>query len=373
MVVMVVEMLDRAMSKVYFRWAYHPSPVPQPPAGLPVEYHVASVPWIVEGKPVCQSVALQMIAAHYGADRSRAEIDFLMGFTYGAGYRADWGFLTVGIDPETGIAAAAPFLGLVAHYQTGNNADRFVAALQAGLAADHPVRVPLDMASLYGKAEPVPHNEVLVGYDPTGFYYYEPISLSPSPCPPGRQAPGARGLYVEADRLLEAVRRQAEVFGYPWHYALVSLAPAPVRSDLTPVWRTNGRALVGGSRWGQHWGAAATDHVAALIEAAAVPVELAERGVLLGLATRPDNAAYLRQAHPDVTAIVNAADDFDQAAAAYQAAHEVLGTETDSSGRRHGVAEHLRQAATAERRAGQRFLRHARRPTSAAPPPRAMA
>jgi hypothetical protein len=234
MVVMVVEMLDRAMSKVYFRWAYHPSPVPQPPAGLPVEYHVASVPWIVEGKPVCQSVALQMIAAHYGADRSRAEIDFLMGFTYGAGYRADWGFLTVGIDPETGIAAAAPFLGLVAHYQTGNNADRFVAALQAGLAADHPVRVPLDMASLYGKAEPVPHNEVLVGYDPTGFYYYEPISLSPSPCPPGRQAPGARGLYVEADRLLEAVRRQAEVFGYPWHYAWCPLPRHPSAATSPP-------------------------------------------------------------------------------------------------------------------------------------------
>ena len=109
----VVGLLDRVMAGLYFRWAYHPTPVPvlAPPTGLPVEHNLASVPWIVEDKPVCQSVATQMIAARYGAHRSRAEIDFLMGFTYGAGYRADWGFLTVGVDPETGIATAAPYLG----------------------------------------------------------------------------------------------------------------------------------------------------------------------------------------------------------------------------------------------------------------------
>jgi hypothetical protein len=361
----VVGLLDRVMAGLYFRWAYHPTPVPvlAPPTGLPVEHNLASVPWIVEDKPVCQSVATQMIAARYGAHRSRAEIDFLMGFTYGAGYRADWGFLTVGVDPETGIATAAPYLGLVAHYQTTNDADHFVVALQARLAAGDPVRVPLDMATLYGQGEPLPHNEVLVGFDTLGFFYYEPISLPPSPCRPGRHAPGARGLHVEADRLLAAVRRQTEMFGYPWRYALVSFAPAPTQTDLTPVWRKDGQALVGGSRWGQRWGAAATEHVAGLIDEATAPVGLAERGVLLGLATRPDNAAYLRQAHPEVTDIIHAADDFDQAAAAYQAAHAILSADRDPGGARHQLAQHLREAATAERRAGQRFLRHARRST----------
>lgn len=358
--------LDRVISGVYFRWAYHPTPVPTPPMDLPIEHHLASVPWIVEAKPVCQSVAVQMVAAHYGTQRSRAEIDFLMGFTYGAGYRADWGFLTVGVDPETGIATAAPFLGLVARYQTADDADRYVAALKAGLAAGHPVRVPLDMATLYGQGEPLPHNEVLVGYDPAGFFYYEPISLPPSPCPPGRLPPGQQGLYVEADRLLAAVRRQAGMFGYPWRYALVCFAPAPVRADRRPVWRTNGQALVGGSRWGQRWGAAATDHVAALIDEATAPVQMAERGVLLGLATRPDNAAYLRQAHAGVSEIVHAADDFDRAATAYQAAHDVLRTEPDPEVARHRLAEHLRDAAAAERSAGQRFLHYARRSTTAA-------
>lgn len=353
----VVGVLDRLMSGVYVRMAYHPSPVPVPPPGLPVEHHLASVPWIVEDKPVCQSVAVQMIAAHYGAHRARAEIDFLMGFTYGAGYRADWGYLTVGVDPETGISTAAPYLGLVARYQTTNDANRYLAGLRAAVARGDPVRVPLDMATLYGQGEPLPHNEVLVGYDPAGFFHYEPISLPPSPCPPGRHPPGQEGLYVENPRLLDAVRRQAEMFGYPWRYALVSFAPAPVRTDLTPVWRTNGQALVGGARWGQRWGAAATEYVAALIDDAHAPIGLAEKGVLLGLATRPDNAAYLRQAHPELGDAVHAAEEFDQAAAAYQAAHAILSTERSSTSARHEIAQHLRDAAAAERRAGQQFLR----------------
>jgi hypothetical protein len=359
-VVIVVGVLDRVVSTVYFRWAYHPSPVPAPPKGLPVEHHLTSVPWIVEDKPVCQSVAVQMMAARYGAHRSRAEIDFLMGFTYGAGYRADWGFLTVGVDPETGIATAAPYLGLVARYQTTNDADCFVTGLKARLAAGDPVRVPVDMATLYGQGEPLPHNEVLVGFDPSGFFYYEPISLPPSPCLPGRQSPGQQGLHVEAERLVAAVRQQAEMFGYPWRYALVCFAPAPIETDLTAVWRKDGQVLVGGSRWGQCWGAAATERVADLIDAAAAPVESVERGALLGLATRPDNAAYLRQAHPEAADIVQAADDFDQAAAAYRAAHDLIGCATHPSAARHEVARHLRAAATAERRAGQRFLHHAR-------------
>ena len=306
---------------------------------------------------MCQSVALQMIAAHYGANRSRAEIDFLMGFTYGAGYRPDWGFLTVGVDPETGISTAAPYLGLVARYQTTNDANHYLAGLRSALARGDPVRVPLDMATLYGQGEPLPHNEVLVGYDPGGFFYYEPISLPPSPCPPGRQPPGQQGLYVENPRLLDAVRRQATMFGYPWRYALVSFAPAPVRTDLAPIWRKNGQALVGGARWGQRWGAAATEHVAALIDDAQAPIGLAEKGVLLGLATRPDNAAYLRQAHPRLGDAVHAADDFDQAAAAYRAAHAILSTERSPTSAHHEVAQHLRDAAAAERRAGQRLLR----------------
>jgi hypothetical protein len=358
MAVNVVGVLDRLMSGVYFRVAYHPCPVPVPPPGLPDEHHLASLPWIVEDKPVCQSVALQMIAASYGAHRPRAEIDFLMGFTYGAGYRPDWGFLTVGVDPETGISTAAPFLGLVADYQTTNDANHYLAGLRAALARGDPVRVPLDMGTLYGQGELLPHNEVLVGYDPGGFFYYEPISLPPSPCPPGRQPPGQQGLYVENPRLLDAVRRQARTFGYPWRYALVSFAPAPLRTDLTPIWRKNGRALIGGARWGQRWGAAATEHVAALIDDAQVPTGLAEKGVLLGLATRPDNAAYLRQAHAAVDEARHAADDFDQAAAAYQAAHATLNTERSvGSASHHEVAQHLRDAAAAERRAGQRLQR----------------
>ena len=322
------------------------------------------MPWIIEDKPVCQSVAVQMIAAHYGIHRSRAEIDFLMGFTYGAGYRADWGFLTVGVDPETGMAFAAGYLGLALRYEMTDDAGLFVAALKAGLAADHPIRVPLDMGTLYGQDEPLPHNEVLVGYDPAGFWYYEPISLPPAPCPPGRHDPGAQGLHVDTERLLAAVQRQSGVFGYPWRYAMVSFAPTSTRTDVRAVWRKNGQALVGGSRWGQRWGAAATEHVAALIEDGAAPVAVAERGVTLGMITRPDNAAYLRHAYPGAGEIVQAAKDFDDAALAYLAASRIISTDLDSTNARQRLAGHLREAATSERRAGRRFLHHASDPSA---------
>jgi hypothetical protein len=225
------------------------------------------------------------------------------------------------------------------------------------------------MATLYGQGEPLPHNEVLVGYDPTGFFYYEPISLPPSPCPPGRKSPGQQGLHVATSRLLAAVRRQAEMFGYPWRYALLTVARAPTRTDLSPVWRQDGQALVGGSRWGQRWGAAAIDHVAALIDEATAPISLADKGVLLGMATRPDNATYLRQAHSGLGEAVRAAEDFDRAAAAYRAAHATLSTEQTAAIAHHEVAQHLREAASAERRAGRRFLHCATTTTPKAPAP----
>ena len=47
-----------------------------------------------------------MIASHHGIERPRRYFDFLMDFTYGASYRGDFGFITVGTDPDTGLLTA---------------------------------------------------------------------------------------------------------------------------------------------------------------------------------------------------------------------------------------------------------------------------
>jgi len=352
--------VDRAISTLYFRWAYRPKVLAGRGQDVATEQHLQTVPWYCEAKPVCQSVALQMIAAHHGVHAARAHIDFLMGFTYGAGFTPAWGFLTVGRDPETGLAAAAPFLGLTVRYRVTDDPQRFLAALRAEVASGHPVRVPLDMAALYGQGQPVPHNEVVVGYDGAGFWYYEPTALPPAGCAPGDRPAGTTGLPVGEERLLAAVRSQSELFGYPWRYAMACFEPGRTRTDLTPVWRTNGRLLAGGSRWGQRWGAAAIEHAAALLEADRAELDLVERGVVLAAATRPDNAAYLREAHPDDPRVAQAADGFERAAAAYRDAEALIGAHPRPTDAKRGVASQLRLAAAAERDAGRCLLDHAR-------------
>ena len=242
-----------------------------------------------------------MIAAHHGIKKPRRYFDFLMGFTYGASYRSDFGFITVGTDPETGLLTAAPYLGLVRRYYFTDEAGLYLRALRSYLTRGYPIRVPLDMGALYGQAEPLPHNEVLVGYDAGGFTYCEPVSRPPAPSQPGHLPPGEQGLYVTDERLLQAVRSESELFGYPWHYPLVIFEPGDRSDELGPVWRQNGQALVRGRRWGQTWGAAAIEQQAGEIERRGECFDFAQiaLGLEVGAATRPDNAAHLRETFAD--------------------------------------------------------------------------
>jgi hypothetical protein len=217
------------------------------------------------------------------------------------------------------------------------------------------------MSALYGQAEPLPHNEVLVGYDGNGFYYYEPVSRPPAPSQPGHLPPGEQGLYVSDERLLQAVRSESRLFGYPWRYPFVIFEPGARRDDLGPVWRQNGQALVGGKRWGQTWGAAAIEQQADEIERGDERFDFAQiaLGVEVGAATRPDNAVYLREAFADRPDLQQAADHFDQAAGCYQAALDAVADPAASRTVAGAVAGWLRQAAAAERAAGQIFLAQA--------------
>lgn len=354
--------ITRLMTGWYYRNTYRPTPLN---AGLlsdyPSEHFIATAPWISVRESLCQSTALQMIAAHHGIEQPRRYFDFLMGFTYGASYRNDFGFGTFGTDPETGLITAAPYLSLAQRYLVTDDAALYLRALRAYLAQGYPIRVPLDMGALYGQAEAMPHNEVLVGYDAGGFTYYEPVSRPPAPSQPGHLPAGQPGLYVTDERLLQAVVSASRLFDYPWRYPLVVFEPGPARSDLTPVWKQNGQALVGGNRWGQQWGAAAIERQAGEIERLGERFDSAqiELGLELGAATRPDNAAYLRERFGDQIDLQKAADHFDIAASCYQVALDTVRQSNAGSSVTANLVSWLRQAATAERAAGQVFLAHA--------------
>jgi hypothetical protein len=354
-----------AMARWYYRFGYHPTPLPaKEAADLPAEHHLDSVPWISSRVGVCQSTALQMIAAHHGIDKPRRYFDFLMGFTYGASLRPDSGWWnTIGTDPETGLMTAAPYLGLARHYYTANDPALYLDALRTYLAEGYPIRVPLDMGALYGQPQALPHNEVLVGYDGQGFYYYEPTCRPPAPCQPAHLPPGEPGLYVAGHRLLQAVASESALFAYPWRYPFVLFVPGTRQHDLAPVWRQNGQALVGGQRWGQCWGAVAIELQAAEVEHCGQHFDVAkiELGLEVGVATRPDNALYLREAFPEQPELLEAASLFDQAAQCYQAALEASRRGIVDQATATAIARWLRQAAGVERTAGQIFLAVGRR------------
>jgi hypothetical protein len=360
-------MFDRimkTMARWYYRNMYQPAALdPTDLSDYPPEHHLTTVPWISVRETLCQSTALQMIAAHHGIERPRRYFDFLMGFTYGASYRDEFGFITVGTDPETGMITAAPYLGLVRRYLFTDDVALYLRGLRSFVAQGFPIRVPLDMGALYGQPEPLPHNEVLVGYDGDGFYFYEPVSRPPAPSQPGHLPPGTQGLHVADKRLLQAVGSASRLFGYPWRYPLVIFEPGPTHHDLGPVWRQDGQALVGGRRWGQRWGAAAIEHQAQEIERQGDRFDFTrvELGLELGAATRPDNATYLRETFGDRPDLQEAAGHFDEAAACYQAALDAVADGGNRPSAATDIAGWLRQAAKAERAAGQVFLEQTRR------------
>jgi hypothetical protein len=347
------------MARWYYRNMYQPASLDgKPLPGHPPEHRLNTVPWISTWETVCQSTALQMIAACHGIEKPRRYFDFLMGFTYGASYRDDFGFITAGVDPETGLITAAPYLGLVRRYYFTDAAALYLRALRSYLSRGYPVRVPLDMGALYGQADPLPHNEVLVGYDESGFHYYEPVSRPPAPSQPGHLPPGEPGLYVTDERLLQAVNSESNLFGYPWRYPFVIFEPDDRRDDLGPVWRQNGQALVGGNRWGQRWGAAAIEYQAGEIERGGERFDFSRvaLGLEVGAATRPDNAAYLRETFGGRADLMQAADHFAQAAQCYQSAREAATNGIANQAVTGRIAGWLRQAAGAERAAGRIFL-----------------
>jgi hypothetical protein len=358
--------LMRYFVRQYYEDSYQPISLAESGIGVfPPEYHLEDVPWIASDQPVCQSTSLQMIAAQRGIDEPRRHFDFLMGFTYGtAQIPGGLGFYP-GTDPETGFGVAAPYLGLVRRYYTTGDPDLFLDALRYFLSQGFPVRVGLDMGLLYdAREEGLPHSEVLVGYDDGGhagrgrFYYYETVCLPETPCEPGRRPPGERGLVVSGEQLLRAIRGQAEMFDYPWRYALTVFEEGPREQDLGPIWTRNGQALIGGVQYGPLQGADVIDALADEIEKRGPGIGVAEilPGLEAAVYARRENATYLREAFPGDAEIESAATFFERAAGDYEAALTSLRPGIVEQAAAEQIAAWLRDAASAEREAGRIFV-----------------
>ncbi len=353
-------MLTTSFVHRYYREAY--TPLELGPDGIddyPADYHLDDVPWFATEESFCQGNSLQMIAAQKGIQEPRGYLHFLMGFTYGAVEIPSGLGLNPFTDPETGFVVAAPYLGLMRRYYVTDNEGLYVDALRYYLSQGYPVRVGLDVAVLYDLERQFPHSEVLVGYDQTGFYYYETVCMPEAPCEPGQLPPGEEGLRVPDQTLLDAVLGQGKMFSYPWRYSLTIFEEGPLEEDLGPIWARNGQFLVGGAQYGPRQGADAVEGMAGMIEGRSAKLDLFEVrfGLEAAVYTRRDNSAYLREAFAGQADLERAADLFDEAAALYAEAvaglEDIVGDQSEAD----RIAAMLRDAASMEREIGQIFLR----------------
>jgi hypothetical protein len=324
----------------------------------PTRHHLDDVPWIATRESYCQANSLAMVAAQHGVDASAGLCSFLMGFTYGAVEVPGVVGINPFTDPEHGFIVAAPYLGLERRYYVTDDAALYLKALRYTLSQGYAVRVALDAGVLYGLDEPLPHSDLLVGYDESGFIYYETVCLPEFPCEPRRLPPGEEGLWVAEGVLLDAVSSQAELFSYPWRYALTLFEEGPLVEDLGPIWARNGQLLIGGVPYGPRQGADAIDKLAATVEKQGSKLDASQAswGLEAAVYARHDNAAYLRSLSTAQADLTRAAELLDRAAEAYAQALATLEDGVADRTEADQVAAWLRDAAAAEREAGEIFL-----------------
>ena len=352
-------MLTSHFVALYHRQTCNPTEIsPEDVRSCPAACHLDDVPWIATREWYCAANSLSMIAAQHGVHAPTEHCSFLMGFSYGASAVPGSSVVQFFGEPEAGLGAAAPYVGLQRRYYTTDDATLYLNALRSALSQGYPVRVGLDVAVLYDLEEPSPHSEVLVGYDQDGFLYYETVCLPEAPCEPGEQPPGEEGLRISDQTLLEAVRGQAKIFSCPWRYSLTIFEERSRETDLGPIWARNGDLLVGGAKYGPAQGADAIEALANTFEKHGVKADVAEIAPPLGAAIygRRDNAAHLREAFAGSTDVERAATLFDAAADHYETVFERLGDGLEDETEKHEIATALRVAAEAERQIGELFL-----------------
>jgi len=328
----------------------------------PPSYHLTDVPWIATEQWTCSANSLAMVAAQHGMDVSTAHCNFLMGFTYGASAVPASNAVQFFGEPEAGLRAAAPYLGLERRYYVTDDETLYVDALRYYVSQGYAVRLGLDVAVLYDVGEALPHSDLVVGYDAARFAIYETVCLPDFPCEPRYLPPGAEGLWVAEEKVLAAVLSQARLFSYPWRYSLTIFDAAPVASDLGPIWTRNGNLLIGGADYGPAQGADAIEGLADSIDRRGPRIDVSKLLPPLGAAVwnRADNAAYVSEAFEGQPDIERAAALFERAADDYRAVLTALNDGIADQAEAEYMAQHLRSAAGAEREIGAIFMARGR-------------
>jgi len=332
----------------YFYDAYKPQELETQAIGsFPSEYRIEGVPWISHEKAYCHSTTLQMIAYKHGIEKPIGYYNFIMGWTYGAAYRGDLTVFGPYTDPIPSSIAAAPYLGLEMKYLTTNDPDLFINGVRFYLSKEYPVGIQLNAAMLWDEEGFSPHSELLVGYDKSGFYYFETAKED-------RFIEDAEGLKVSDQILIEAVSNVNEEFDRPWKFALTIYEEGERKEDLTEIWMRNGEGLIGSKFWNMASGAPAIKEFASDIKESG---EIKNLWALETLSyTRLDNAEFLEEYFAGDEEVKEAAELLRNAGECYDKALEIAKSDIKNEGKVNEVAEWLIKGACFEEEAGKIFL-----------------
>jgi hypothetical protein len=309
--------------------AYHPLALPEDPApaALAPRHHLTDVPWLAQERAYCQSTSLQIVAEWRSRrQHSLGDLNWLMGFTYGAGHLKGTSLFLPYDDPEAGLRYAAPFLGLTHRYFVTDDETRYIESIKAALLAGRPVRIMLDSATLKGRQDYFsPHSIVLVGYDGDSAALYE------TRMPDRRSPPGTPGLPTPFSTIIAATRKVSEMYRYPWVFQFTRFDPSePVPVSLSAVCTRNGHSLRGVDTPHTATGATALRSLRHHLATAASDPARKDLKVFLeyGAYTRADSAAYLRDAFA-TTPLLEAARCLEDAGHGYAAMVAAFADEGD--------------------------------------------
>jgi hypothetical protein len=177
---------------------------------IPETYMIKDVKHFFYKESYCESTAFQMVLYKNGYKPTIKQINFLMGFTYGAFYPgSQYGFIPYN-DPVMGTKVAASHFKLKQKYYITNSDKLFINTLKYYLSRDYPICIQLNEALLIDKQGVFPHCELFVGYDKKGFYYYQTSN---------KYNKHEKPLFIDYYKLLKAVKQLNEFFSRNWKYA----------------------------------------------------------------------------------------------------------------------------------------------------------
>jgi len=337
----------------YIVEAYKPTWINREDIGeYPSSYFIADVPWISYNKSYCAATCLQMVAYKYGIKEPIEYFNFIMGFTYGAylGTFDNEVYFIPGGDPFTGYVNASKFLGLEYHLLVTNDKELFINTCRYLVSKDIPVILPVNMSRLYHMKFFAPHFELLIGYDKTKFYLYEPVQSKYI------FKFGKRGYNFPVDLVAKAVEDMSVGFNLPWRWAVIYFIKKgePIR-DLSTLLAINGKLQVGYNltldNYTLYLGSYAFKALADYIDKDVVQIDSIIWSINLALTSRIDNAKFLKERFSGNKLVVEAAEYLTKAATIYKRIID-LSRDGISLKDKKEIVSLLREASIYEKEAG---------------------